>query len=308
MTLTRPPATASFLGAPVETDLARLEADFAVIGLPHGVPYDAAGAATTASLAPRAVRERSERYGAFRAHHDFDTGGEMLPDHVRLIDAGDAPAEPGDGPGNAARGTAAVRAILEGGAVPVVLGGDDSTPPFAIAAFDGYGPITVVQVDAHIDYRDEVRGVREGYSSPMRRAAEMPWVSKVVHVGIRGVGSARRGDVDATLARGNAIVTAAEVNASGTAAALRHVPAGGRYYLTIDVDGFDPAVAPGTAALAPGGLSYSHGLELISGLQEQGRIVGLGFTEFYPDRDVNGLTALTIVRLAVVAMGTGRRV
>lgn len=308
MTLTRPPATASFLGAPVETDLARLQADFAVIGLPHGVPYDAAGAATTASLAPRAVRERSERYGAFRAHHDFDTGREMLPERVRLIDVGDAVAEPGDGPGNAARGTGAVKAILDRGALPVVLGGDDSTPPFAISAFEGHGPITVVQVDAHIDYRDEVRGVRDGYSSPMRRAAEMPWVSKVVHVGIRGVGSARREEVDATLARGNAIVTAAEVHASGIAAALHHVPSGGRYYLTVDVDGFDPAVAPGTAALAPGGLTYFHGLELISGLQQKGSIVGLGFTEFYPDRDVGGLTALTIVRLAVAAMATARRV
>src|SRR5690606_14535418 len=154
------PPNPSFLGSPVETDIGRLQADFAVVGLPHGVPYDEAGAATTAALAPQAVRERSERYGAFRSHHDFDTGGEMLPGHVRVVDVGDAGSEPGDGPGNGARATEDVKAILGRGAVPIVLGGDDSTPPFAIRAYENHGPITVVQVDAHIDYRDEVRGVR----------------------------------------------------------------------------------------------------------------------------------------------------
>ena len=64
--------------------------------------------------------------------------------------------------------------------------------------------------------------------------------------------------------------------------------------------------AGGTVALAPGGLTYQHGLELLTGLQERGRLIGLGFAEFYPDRDVNGLTAFGIVRLAVAAMATAR--
>ncbi len=306
MAHTRPPKV-GFLGCTIETDIDSMDADFAVIGLPHGVPYDEAGAATTAALAPGAVRERSERYGAFRSHHDFDTGGEMLPANVRLVDVGDVVSEPGDGKGNADRATAAMRALLGRGAVPVVLGGDDSTPPFAIRAYEGRGPLTVVQVDAHIDYRDEVKGVRDGYSSPMRRAAEMPWVDKVVHVGIRGVGSARRSDVDETLQRGNVIVTAREVHERGADAALDHMPEGGDVYLAIDIDGFDPSVMPGTAALAPGGLTYQHGLDLVTGLQRRGRLAGIGFAEYYPDRDVNGLTALGIVRLIVAAMASADR-
>src|SRR5690606_31809124 len=294
MPLTVPPAGASFLGAPVVTDLDGLAADYAVIGIPHGVPYDPEGPVTTAALAPRAVRERSERYGAFREHHDFDTGGPLLPPGVRVVDVGDVPTDPADPAGNRERASRAVAALLARGVVPVVLGGDDSTPPFALAAYAGHRPVTVVQVDAHVDYRDEVGGERHGYSSPMRpcvlgayaghrpgtgvqvgahvdyrgevggerhgyssrmrRAAEMPWVERVVHVGIRGVGSARREDVEATLARGNAIVTAREVHERGAAAALERVPEGGRYYLAVDVDGFDPSVVPGTAALAPGGL------------------------------------------------------
>lgn len=307
MPLTRPPATASFLSSPVVTDLGGLEADFAVIGIPHGVPYDPGAPATAAVQAPRAVRERSARYGVFREHHDFDSGGPMLPRDVRLVDVGDAVTPPGERPHRDAAATRAVAALLARGAVPVVLGGDDSTPPFALAAYEGHGPVTVVQVDAHIDYRDEVRGERWGYSSPMRRAAEMEWVERVVHVGARGVGSARREELEATLARGNAVVTAREVHERGAAAALERVPAGGRYFVAIDVDGFDPAVMPGSLALAPGGLTYWQGLDLLRGLQERGRIVGLGFAEYYPDRDVNGITALGIVRLAVAAMAAARR-
>lgn len=307
MPLTVPPAGASFLGAPVVTDLDGLAADYAVIGIPHGVPYDPEGPVTTASLAPRAVRERSERYGAFREHHDFDTGGPLLPPGVRVVDVGDVPTDPADPAGNRERASRAVAALLARGVVPVVLGGDDSTPPFALAAYAGHRPVTVVQVDAHVDYRDEVGGERHGYSSPMRRAAEMPWVERVVHVGIRGVGSARREDVEATLARGNAIVTAREVHERGAAAALERVPEGGRYYLAVDVDGFDPSVVPGTAALAPGGLSYWHGLDLVAGLQRRGELVGLGFAEHYPDKDVNGLSALVIVRLIVAAIAAGGR-
>src|SRR5690606_20780244 len=162
MPLTRPPATASFLSSPVVTDLGGLEADFAVIGIPHGVPYDPGAPATAAVQAPRAVRERSARYGAFREHHDFDSGGPMLPRDVRVVDVGDAVTPPGERPGRDAVATRAVAALLARGAVPVVLGGDDSTPPFALAAYEGHGPVTVVQVDAHIDYRDEVRGAAHG--------------------------------------------------------------------------------------------------------------------------------------------------
>ena len=88
--------------------------------------------------------------------------------------------------GNSAATTAAVTAILERGAVPVCIGGDDSVPIPILRAYAGRGPLTVLQVDAHLDFRDEVHGVREGYSSPMRRASEMDHVTRIVQVGLRG--------------------------------------------------------------------------------------------------------------------------
>lgn len=305
MNLTAPPESASFLNQPVETQLDLVDADFVVLGAPFGVPYDMRNLASAASLAPTAVRQRSERYGAMRHHYDFDTGGEMLPESLRVVDAGDVIADPRDLPGNARRTTQAVGAVLRSGAVPIVLGGDDSIPALVIAAYEDEEPITVVQIDAHLDFRDEVRGIRHGYSSPMRRASEMPWVEKIVHVGIRGVGSARRQDVEDTRAKGNAIITAREVMEHNVQAILEEVPEGGRYFITIDCDGFDPSVMPGTSAPVPGGLSYLHGADLITGLARRGRIVGMDYAEYHPSLDVNGLTALGLVRLIVTLMAVG---
>lgn len=294
---------AGFLGAPVETDLDHLEAEVAILGIPHGWPYPDPGPAAGCAAAPSAIRRRSLRLARFRGHWDFDLGAPFLPDDAgwRLVDAGDVPGEPRDGPGNSERAEAAVRAILERGAVPVVLGGDDSTPIPFLRAFAGRGPITVIQVDAHLDFRHEVDGVREGYSSPMRRASEMGHVATVVQVGLRGVGSARPEDVDAARAAGHRLVPAAALRRDGVqAAVVGLLPPDARVVLAFDADGLDPSVCPGVAAPAPGGLSYREAWELIAGIGP--RLAGAIFTELLPDRDPGEIGALSVARLACAAI------
>lgn len=302
-----PAGGATFLSAPyVEID--RLAARFAVLGIPHGVPYTVRNLAPSVADAPRAIRERSARFGRMLGHHDFDLGGALAEiGDLALADCGDVPADPRDLPGSAARATDAVRRILAAGAFPVVLGGDDSTTALALRAFEGHGPLHILQIDAHIDYRDEVDGIRDGYSSPMRRAAEMPWVKRIVHCGARGVGSARPDDVRATLARGNTIVTAREVLREGVARVLAEFPPGERYYVAFDCDGMDPSVMPGTSAPLPGGLGFYDAVELLTGLAARGRVVGINFAEHYPSLDANGITTLAIVRLIVNLIGTVRK-
>ena len=78
---------------------------------------------------------------------------------------------------------------------PLVVGGDDSIPPMVVGAYRDFKRIHLLHIDAHIDFRDEVRGVRDGYSSPIRRIREMPWIDRIVQVGMRGPGSARPQDV-----------------------------------------------------------------------------------------------------------------
>jgi agmatinase len=295
----------TFLGA-AATPPEALNARFAVLGIPCGIPYASAAFSASVCNAPRVIRERSARFGRMLGHHDFDLGRALAGDGAGppLADCGDIAIDTEDPRRGGEHATAAVRTILARGAVPLVLGGDDSITALALRAFEGHGPLTVLQIDAHIDYRDEVNGMRDGYSSPMRRAAEMPWVARIVHCGTRGVGSARPDDVRASLARGNAIFAAKDVRAQGVARVLAEFPPGGRYYIAFDCDGVDPAVMPGTSAPLPGGLTFEEAVDLFSGLARRGAVAGASFAEHYPSLDVNGITALGIVRLIVNLVGT----
>jgi agmatinase len=297
----------SFAGVPVVTDLALLEAEVAILGIPYGTTYDTENPVNESAGSPTAIRARSAPSHLY--HYDFDIGAPVFsgtPADPRIVDCGDVPGSPlpAEGKANRAMATAAVRAILKAGAVPIVLGGDDSVPIPFFAAFEGRGPFTVVQVDAHLDWRDELHGSRFGYSSPMRRASEMDWITGMVQVGLRGTGSARASDVADAQAWGSRLVTAREVRQRGIAAALEHLPEGGEFLVTIDCDGIDPADFPGVSALAPGGLAYHDVLDLIGGIAAKGRIAGLDIVEFGCDYDPpSGLGATVCSRLVLTAIG-----
>jgi agmatinase len=285
-----------FLGAPVETNLAGLEAEVAILGVPNGWPYPRPGATAGCAAAPSAVRARSARLARFVDHWDFDANGPMRL--ARLVDAGDVSGDPTDGPGNGRRTTEAVAAILERGAVPICIGGDDSVPIPILRAYQDRGPLTVLQVDAHLDYRDQVDGVREGYSSTMRRASEMVHVRRIVQVGLRGIGSARAGDVEDARAAGNLLVTARQLRERGVPWLLNELPPDASVFVSFDVDGLDPSVAPAVSAPAPGGLTYVEAEDLLAGIRP--RLAGAAFTEYVPALDMNELTALTVARLIIV--------
>jgi len=298
----------TFLGQPRQEDLGTLSADFAVLGIPFGSPYHIHGVASGACAAPAAIRAKSNRFGGMMDHHDFDFDDTLLGGNsTRIVDCGDVFADPRTLEDNKRRATAAVAAILQTGAVPIVLGGDDSIPAMVLGAYEDYGPITVLQFDAHLDYRDEVHGIRDGYSSPMRRAAEMEWVERIVHVGMRGVGSARPQDVADSRAAGNAVITARQVRAEGVGCVLNQLPDGGNVFITIDCDGFDPAVMPGTSAPVPGGLDYWEGADILTGAVKKCRVVGLDTAEHFPSLDLHGITSLALTRLIATLIGAMAR-
>jgi agmatinase len=296
-----------FLGAEILADPADLVAAFAFLGLPFGVPYDMRGVYSEASNAPDAVRAMAwEQEFADELHHyDFDLGGSLMPSGERpsIVDLGDLQGDPRDLAGNRARGTELIESILRAGTMPLVIGGDDSIPPIVVGAYRDFKRIHLLHVDAHIDFRDEVRGVREGYSSPIRRIREMPWVDRIVQVGMRGPGSARPQDVADALAAGNVIVTAEVLHDKGTEWLIEQLPMDAPWFISIDVDGLDPSVAPGTGYPLPGGLTFLQAATLVRTVAGSGRLAGIDFTEFYPSRDVRGLTALTVVRLLMNAIG-----
>lgn len=245
------------------------------------------------------------RDSALIDHWDFDLGGTLFDGQpVSCIDVGDIPTVLHDNAGNRVRIESKTREVLAIPAVPILLGGNDSVVIPFLWGLEDHGPVWVVQIDAHIDWRDEVHGERHGYSSLMRRASEMAHVVGILQVGLRSVGSARSTEIEAAQRYGSRFVTAREIHAFGMEPALRHVPEGARVIITLDCDGLDPGVMPGVAARAPGGLTYSQVIDLIAGLGKRTRIVGFDLVELFPPADIDGLSAQTAVRLLVDVVGT----
>lgn len=295
-------SSSSFLGFPDQ--LPDRGKPLAVIfGAGHGTTYSGKDSSDHARAAD-AIRSASQEDVLLVEHWDFDLGGPLFDGGpVSCVDIGDIPTTLHDNEGNRARIEAKTREVLSLQAVPILIGGDDSVPIPFLAGFSNHGPIWVVQIDAHIDWRDEVQGEYHGYSSPMRRASEMPHVAGMVQVGIRSVGSARFAEFEAAQNYGSNIVTAREVHANGIESALRHIPEGAGVVITLDCDGLDPGIMPGVAARTPGGLTYTQVIDLIAGVGKRGRIAGFDLVELYPPADIDGLSALTASRVLVNVIG-----
>lgn len=269
----------------------------------HGSTYPGKDSSAFA-LAPDLIRAASQEDAELVEHWDFDLGGPLFNGYPNsCIDLGNLGTTMEDNEGNRAQIERKTREILALPAVPILLGGDDSTPIPFLAGFTDHGPIWVLQIDAHIDWRDELGGERYGYSSPMRRASEMPHVAGIVQVGMRGVGSARLAELEAAAVYGSRIVTAREVHSQGVEAALRHIPKGAKVVITLDCDGLDPSIMPGVIAPSPGGLTYTQVIHIIAGVGNRARIAGFDAVEFYPPADLGSLTALTAARFLVNVIG-----
>lgn len=294
----------SFLGMPRCEDLDTLEADVAIIGVPYGYPHDMENSTSPSSTAPAALRAQSMRWASVLSHYDYDFGGDIFNGReVRIVDCGDVAMTPGAYAENSRATTAVIRAILERGAVPFVLGGDHAVPIPVMRAYEGFGSMVVVQLDQHLDWRDERNGVREGLSSPMRRASEMPWVSGMAQIGLRAVGSARQQEVDDATAYGSVQVRAVELHEQGVEAVLERIPPADRYYITFDADALDPTIAPGVLTPGFGGITYYQAFDLLRGVAQKGTVVGYDIVEIVPSLDPTGITSHVCARLTVNLIG-----
>lgn len=294
----------TFLDMPRCDDLATLEADVAIIGVPYGYPYGMDGSTSPSSTAPAAMREQSVRWAPFLSHYDYDFGSDIFAGRdVRIVDCGDVAMEPGAYAANSAMTTRVLTAILDRGAVPFVLGGDHSIPIPVFRAYETHGPIFIVQLDQHIDWRQEREGVVEGLSSTARRASEMPWVAGLAQIGMRAVGSARQQEVDDALAYGTIQVRAEELHEVGVQAVLDRVPAAAQYYVTFDADALDVPIAPGVITPGFGGVTYYEASNLLRGLARKGRIAGMDMVEVVPSLDVANITSHVAARLMVNLIG-----
>jgi agmatinase len=286
--------------------------DLVVFGAGHGTPYPAEtelgyDVATASVTAPQAIRDGATQSSSNIDHHDFDLDGPLLGDgRRRLYDAGDLMLSATDGPGNRAVIEAATRAILSKGGVPVLLGGDDSVPVPFLAGFD-QRPVDILQIDAHIDWRDTVGGEKWGYSSTMRRASERAVVRSITQVGMRGVGSARPEEVQTALAWGARLITVDAARQMGGAGVAALIPEGGRLVVQIDLDALDPSVCGAVNAVTPGGFGFGELAAILRHVIGERGLAGLSVVELVPHRDLHGLSAIAAARLICNAIGAAVR-
>lgn len=291
----------TFGKSPLCLDWDKIDADVAIVGAPYdfGTQWRAG-----ARFGPRAIREASTLFAFGHAGaYDHEDDVTYLPKSVRMVDIGDADIVHTDTLKSHANIEFAVRKILAAGAMPVVLGGDHSINIPCVNAFSDQEPIHIVQIDAHLDFVDERHGVRFGHGNPLRRAAEKDYVTGLTQIGIRNVSSTAREGYEAARQMGSDILSVRQFRKLGVEQVLERVPHGKRYYVTIDIDGFDPSIAPGTGTPSHGGFLYYEVLELLAGLAKRGQVVGMDLVEVAPDYDHSGSTAILAAQVLLNFIG-----
>ncbi|HYD38641.1 MAG TPA: arginase family protein [Allosphingosinicella sp.] len=204
---------------------------------------------------------------------------------VHLADSGDLPLAEADA--DDALIAAAVAAAAAAGAVPLVLGGDHSvTVPAMEALATAHGPVDILHFDAHPDLYDDFDGDPRSHASPFARIMERGLARRLVQVGIRTLNRHCREQAERF---GVEIVE------------MRHfspeaVPQPrGPLYISLDLDVFDPAFAPGVSHHEPGGLSVRDALAVLGRVRAP--VVGADIVEYNPSRDLNGVTAVLAAKL-----------
>jgi guanidinobutyrase len=198
--------------------------------------------------------------------------------------------------------------LLSHDVIPVSLGGDHTIAlPILRALARKHGPLGLVHVDAHADMNDEMFGERITHGTIFRRAIEEGVVDpkRMVQIGLRATGYAAE-DFDWARQQGVLVVEAEDCWYKSLSPLMDEVRERlgdrGPSYLSFDIDGLDPAVAPGTGTPEPGGLTGSQGLEIIRGCYGL-KLVGCDLVEVSPPYDSMGNTALLAANLAFEMLG-----
>ena len=248
-----------------------------------GVPWDEhssflRGAAGAPPLIRTAMRSASSNLST-------ESGLDLGTD-TRFRDAGDLEIPPGAGGLLAIeRGIAAIVAT---GARVLALGGDHAiTYPVVRAQASRHPGLTLVHFDAHPDLYDEFEGDRLSHASPFARIMEEKLVSRLVQIGIRTLNAPQRAQVERF---GVELVEMKDFRPDLV------VEAAGPVYVSVDLDGLDPAFAPGVSHPEPGGLSTRDVIGVVQRLR--GRVVAADVVELNPARDTGGLTAAVAAKIA----------
>ncbi|KMO14347.1 agmatinase [Methylobacterium platani JCM 14648] len=264
------------------------EVDIALVG----VPFDGGTTNRTgARHGPREVRNQSSLVR--RVHH---LTGLSPFDILRVGDCGDAPVNPLDAAESLALIENYFRQIHAAGARPLTVGGDHLITLPILRGLRSTAPLGLIHFDAHSDTYDSFFGNRYNHGTPFRRAVEEGLLDpkRMIQIGIRGAIS-DAANYDWARAAGIRIVFMEEFISRGPADVMAEAGAivGDRpTYVSFDIDGIDPSMAPGTGTPEIGGFTTREAQALIR-LLGGVNIAGADLVEVSPPLDPSGLTALT---------------
>jgi agmatinase len=245
-----------------------------------GIPYDASSSFLRGSAAAPALIRAALRSPA---GNSFTERGADLS---QLADAGDL-AIAGDEATARAQIESGLEQVLEHGFAPIALGGDHSiTYPIMRALAKRHRALTILHIDAHGDLYDEFEGDRYSHACPFARIMEEGLCERLVQVGIRTLTPQQRDQI-----KKFGVDTIEMQHFAGGA----RPSVSGAVYLSIDLDGIDPAFAPGVSHREPGGLSVRDVIAMIHALD--GPIVGADVVEFNPAQDLGGVTASVAAKI-----------
>ena len=278
----------------------KINADVAILG----APFDFGSQwRSGARMGPRGIREASTLYsfGHFGAY-DHEDGITYL-ENCKIVDIGDADIIHTDTIKSHKNIQYGVEKILNSGAIPVVLGGDHSINIPCINAFENRNKFHLIQIDAHLDFVDERHGVRYGHGNPIRRAAEKDYVQGITQIGIRNVSSTSKEGYDDAIKMGSNIFSVRDFRKLKHDTIISTIPKNENYYLTIDIDAFDPSIASGTGTPSHGGFYYYEILEFADSLVKRGNVIGIDLVEVAPDYDLTSSTSTLAAQLLLNIIG-----
>ena len=275
--------------------LKELKADVAVVGVPNdmGTQWKSG-----ARMGPRGVREGSTLYSfGLDGAYDIENDITYLGPKWKVFDVGDVDIVHGDLMQSHENTEATLSKIVEQDAMPVIIGGDHSITAATGKGLEALGPFHVLQIDAHLDWADHRSGQRYGHGSCIRRLSEMDHVKNIYQFGIRGISSSLKEDVDAAHEYGATILSPKKMREKGPEKLAELIPKGEKLYITIDIDGIDPSIAPGTGTPSPGGLLYDEVNELLKAVAKHNEVIGFDLVEVAPMYDQTGMTGQTAARV-----------
>jgi Arginase/agmatinase/formimionoglutamate hydrolase, arginase family len=284
-----PTGIASFAKSDICTDIHNLNADIAIIG----APFDLAIQGRTGTrLGPRGIRIASTRFSYKKGGTYDPERNEMYLDSSRwkIVDCGDVDYVPGDITASFENLTEAVHILTSQGIMPVVLGGDHSITYPVIKGMKIVGPFDIIHIDAHLDWTNSIGGQTLSNGSPMRNVANLPYIGKIIHLGIRGIGSSGPSDFADAQAHGDKIYSVKATRSVGIKNILTDLPTMGKVFITFDIDGMDAACAPATGSPMFGGFLYDEIVEILEAVAKHSRIIGFDMVEVAPPYDDAGET------------------